>query len=75
MVGYNQIKDKMATKSVSAQITKMTQKVTIEIDRNKLEAFMNSFGLFRRDFLKTLDESEEDHKAGRIKKRKSLEEI
>jgi len=65
----------MATKNPAAQVTKMTRKIRIEIDRNKLESFMNAFGFFRRDFLKTIEQSEEDHKVGRVKKRRSLAEI
>jgi len=65
----------MAAKNITAQVTKMTRKITIEIDKSKLESFMNTFGFFRRDFLKTVEESEEDHQIGRVKKRKSLAEI
>ena len=65
----------MATKNITAQVTKMTRKISIEIDRDMLESFMNTFGFFRRDFIKTIKQSEEDHKAGRVKKRNSLEEI
>jgi len=50
-------------------------KISLEITRDNFEAFCNSVGLFKADFLKLLKKSEADHKAGRVTKRKSLYEL
>jgi len=50
-------------------------KIRIENSRDELERFCNTFGFFRKDFLKLLRESEKDHRAGRITKRNNLFEL
>ncbi len=50
-------------------------KIRIEISRDELEQFCNTFGFFRKDFLKLLRESEKDHRAGRTTKRNDLYEL
>lgn len=50
-------------------------KIRIEISRDELEQFCNTFGFFRKDFLKLLRESEKDHRVGRVTKRNNLFEL
>ena len=62
--------------SLGAKITKRTKsKIQIEISKEGFEAFCNSTGLYRKEFLDALDASERDHRAGRVTKRKSLREL
>jgi len=65
----------MSTK-LAAEIKKTKNgKIRIEISRDDFERFCNTFGFFRKDFLKLLRESEKDHQTGRITKRSSLFEL
>ncbi|MCI0691681.1 hypothetical protein L0337_06685 [candidate division KSB1 bacterium] len=65
----------MPTK-LAAEVKKAKNgKIRIEISRDEFERFCNTFGFFRKDFLKLLRESEKDHQAGRITKRSSLFEL
>lgn len=65
----------MATE-LKAQIQRAANgKIRIEISRDEFERFCNTFGFFRKDFLKLLRESEKDHRAGRVAKRESLLEL
>jgi len=65
----------MPTK-LAAEIEKTKSgKIRIEISRNELERFCNTFGFFRKDFLKQLRASEKDHRAGRVTKRNGLFEL
>lgn len=61
---------------LKATITKETPKsIHLEISKENFETFCDAAGLYRKDFLKLLDLSEEDHKKGRITKRESLSEL
>ncbi len=61
---------------LKATITKETPKsIHLEISKETFESFCNVAGLYRKEFLKYLDLSEEDHKRGRVTKRKSLSEL
>lgn len=61
---------------LKATITKKTPKsIHIEIEKEEFESFCNAAGLYRKEFLKLLNLSEEDHKKGRITKRRSLSEL
>ena len=65
----------MPTK-LAAEVKKTKNgKIRIEISRDELEHFCNTFGFFRKDFLKLLRESEKDHRAGRVTKRNNLFEL
>jgi hypothetical protein len=61
--------------TLEAKITKKQKTIQIEIRKDSFEAFCDSIGLYRGEFLKALDASERDRKAGRVKKRKSLHEL
>ncbi len=64
------------SKKLSVLVKKRSpEKISLEITKDSFEAFCNAIGLFRADFLKTLRESEADHKAGRVTKRRSLYEL
>lgn len=61
---------------LKATITKATPKsIHLEISKETFEAFCDAAGLYKKEFLRLLDLSEEDHKKGRTTKRKSLSEI
>ena len=61
---------------LKATITKKTPtSIHLEISKQTFEAFCDAAGLYKKEFLKLLDLSEEDHKKRRITKRKSLSEI
>ncbi|MFV1951064.1 MAG: hypothetical protein ACC630_03750 [Nitrospinota bacterium] len=61
---------------LKATITKETPKnIHLEINKDTFETFCDAAGLYRKEFLKLLDLSEEDHKKGRVTKRKSLSEL
>ncbi len=47
-------------------------KIRIEIDKEDFESFCNACGLFREEFIKYLEKSEQDHREGRITERESL---
>jgi hypothetical protein len=49
-----------------------SRKIRIEVDADKFERLAADFGLFNPDFLKSLDQAENDIRAGRIKKIASL---
>ena len=62
--------------TLEAKIKKRTKKnIQIEISRENFESFCDAIGLYRKEFLETLDASERDHRAGRVTKRKSLREL
>ena len=70
------MKGTLMGKTVGAKITKRTKsKIQIEISKEGFEAFCDSTGLYRKEFLDALDSSERDHREGRITKRKSLREL
>ncbi len=50
-------------------------RISIEISRDEFEAFCNSLGLYRKDFLRALDASAEDHRRGRTRRRHTLREL
>ena len=63
-------------RTLDAKITKKTKsRIRIEITKESFEAFCDAIGLYKNEFLETLDASERDHRAGRVTKRKSLDEL
>ncbi|MGR3319280.1 MAG: hypothetical protein ACUZ8O_12485 [Candidatus Anammoxibacter sp.] len=57
-------------------ITKKTSnKIHIEISKDNFESFCDAAGLYRKEFINILNNSEKDHKKGRVTKRKSLSEL
>lgn len=61
---------------LKATITKETPKsIHLEISKETFETFCDAAGLYRKEFIELLNRSEEDHKKGRITKRKSLSEL
>ncbi|MCK4352604.1 hypothetical protein KAW65_04270 [candidate division WOR-3 bacterium] len=52
-----------------------SQVINIQITKDDFENFCNICGLYRKDFLDTLDASELDHQQGRITERDSLYEL
>jgi hypothetical protein len=65
----------MPTKLAAKIASTKNGKIRIEINRDEFERFCNTFGFFRKDFLKQLRASEKDHRAGRVTKRKGLFEL
>ncbi len=65
----------MKTK-LKATITKETPKsIHLEISKESFETFCDAAGLYRKEFINLLNQSENDHKKGRVTKRKSLSEL
>ncbi len=61
---------------LKATITKETPKsIYMEIKKETFETFCDAAGIYRKEFLRLLDLSEEDHKKGRVTKRESLSEL
>ena len=61
---------------LKATITKKTsESIHLEISKENFETFCDVAGLYQKEFIKNLDLSEEDHKKGRVTKRKSLSEL
>ena len=54
---------------------KSPKKVTIEFDADKFEKLAATFGFFNPEFLKSLDRAEQDIKAGRVKRLRSLKDL
>jgi len=65
----------MSNPTLPVTLTKTKNKIHLEISKDNLESFMNICGLFRKEFLDILEQSEKDHKVGRLTKRKSLKEL
>ena len=64
------------TQALAGKVVKRTKdSLQIKISKQNFESFCDSIGLYRREFLKALEASEKDHRAGRITKRKSLREL
>jgi hypothetical protein len=49
--------------------------ILIEISKENFEAFCDTVGLYKKEFLELLNASEQDHRKGRVTKRKSLKEL
>ena len=66
----------MATTTFPLTIIQETpKKVRVEIDRLGFERLADSLGLFRNEFMESLDRAEADIRAGRVKKLKSLRDL
>jgi hypothetical protein len=62
--------------TLTAKVVKRTRdSFQFKISKENFELFCDSIGLYRREFLESLDASEKDHRAGRVTKRKSLREL
>lgn len=65
----------MMAKVLAKKIKQDTDYIYLKIRRDTLEAFCDAAGLYRQEFLDLLDQSEKDHRAGRVTKRNSLHDI
>jgi len=62
--------------ALAAKVVKRTKNsLQIKITKQNFESFCDSIGLYRKEFLDALNASEQDHRAGRVTKRKSLREL
>ncbi len=52
-----------------------SRRVTVEMDANKLERLVASFGFLSRDFVESLNRAEKDYASGRYRKVKSLQDL
>jgi len=57
------------------QKNKRSRKTVVEFDADQFERMAAVFGFFNPEFLKDLKESEEDYKAGRVKRLSSLRDL
>lgn len=65
----------MVTKLKATVTKKKSKSIQMEISKENFESFCDAAGLYRKEFLKVLDCSEEDHKKGRVTKRKPLSDL
>ena len=65
----------MDPKLKTTVIKKTPKSIHLEIQKKDFEAFCAATGLYRKEFLKFLEQSERDHKDGRVTKRESLSEL
>ncbi len=65
----------MAQALATKVIKRTKNSIQIKISKENFETFCDSIGLYRQEFLQALDASEQDHRAGRVTKRKSLREL
>jgi hypothetical protein len=62
--------------ALAAKVIKRTKdSLQIKITKQNFESFCDSIGLYRKEFLDALYESEQDHRAERVTKRKSMREL
>ena len=62
--------------ALAAKVVKRTKNsLQIKITKQNFESFCDSIGLYRKEFLDALNASEQDHRAGRVTKRKLLREL
>ncbi len=52
-----------------------SNKLILEINKRNFEKFCATVGIFKKEFIKTLNESLNDHKKGKITRRTSLKEL
>ena len=60
--------------SLELTIKKRNHRVLIEMDADRFEKLAD-VGFFSKDFLESLQQAEEDVKAGRVRKVRSLKEL
>ena len=54
---------------------KTDKTITIQVDRSRFERLADMFGLYRPEFLRSIDRSSTDIKAGCVKKLRSLKDL
>ena len=60
---------------IKSRATYSSRKFQIEVDADRFEKLAADFGLFNPAFLRSLETADRDHKAGRVKKLKSLRQL
>lgn len=55
--------------------SKTRQKITVELDRSRLERLVAGLGFFSAEFLTSVDRAEEDLRHGRTRKVQSLRSL
>ena len=65
----------MSTLAFTIKPSVNPHKFTVEIDAIRLERLAANFGMFNPDFIRSLDRSEQDVRAGRVKKLRSLKDL
>ena len=70
------LSNKTQTITVPATVVQTTAKtITLQFNKDRLERLCNALGLYKKEFLESLDRSEKDHQAGRVYKIKNLMDI
>ena len=63
-------------RTLAAKISKKNRdSILVRISKENFESFCDTIGLYKKEFLELLDASEQDHRKGRVTKRKSLKEL
>lgn len=60
---------------ITIEVKKETQKISVQMDREKFERLAASFGLFNPEFEKSVKRAEKDIRTGKTRKIRSLEEL
>ena len=61
--------------SLQLNVNNSPTKILIELDANKFEKLLANFGFFSKEFIKSVERSERDYKAGRVKRISSLKSL
>lgn len=54
---------------------KRPRRIIVEMDANRFERLAADLGLFKAEFLKSVEQAEKDYRAGKVKKISSLKEL
>ena len=57
------------------QDKKHPRKTVVEFDADQFEKMAAAFGFFNPEFVKDMEESEKDYRAGRVKRLRSLKDL
>ena len=63
------------TLAITIKPNKNKKKIYIEMDAERFEQFAANLGLFNPDFLKSIERSERDVAAGRVRRLRSLHDL
>ncbi len=63
------------TITIKSKTNRSSKKILVEMDAERFEKLAADLGFFNSEFLESIERAEKDHRAGRVKKIKSLKEL
>ncbi len=60
---------------ITIELKKEKQKICVQMDAGRFERLAASFGFFNPEFEKSVERAEQDVRAGRVRKIRSLEDL